>query len=309
MFQFIPTTVNFDWLKISRPFAMASTIAVLLSFVGIFYPGLNYGIDFSGGAEVAVKAPEGWDISRLREEMSKGGIEEPTVVQLGAPQDHEFLVKVKADASALKDVASKVEGVLKASAGEGKYEILRADVVGPQAGERLRIAAILSLIYAAIGILVYITFRFDMRFAPGIVRALLLDIVVVVGIWVLLRKEFNLHTIAALLTIAGYSCNDTIVIYDRIREFSKLHPDWDLYRIINRSINLNLGRTIITVLCTQFVVVSLWLFGGPVLADFAFAMFLGFTVSVYSTLFVANPLILYMEKRRQAARRSQVVTA
>ena len=121
-----------------------------------------------------------------------------------------------------------------------------------------------------------------------------------IGVWIVMQKEFTLMIVAALLTIAGYSCNDTIVIYDRIREFSKAHPDWSLERVINRSINLNLGRTILTIMCTLFVVVSLYLFGGPVLQDFSFALIIGFVVTGISTLFLANPLVLYMEKRRQA---------
>jgi preprotein translocase subunit SecF len=176
----------------------------------------------------------------------------------------------------------------------------KVDVVGPQAGERLKTSAILSILYAALGILCYITLRFDVRFGPGILRALLLDVILVLGVWVLLQREFNLMIVAALLTIAGYSCNDTIVIYDRIREFSKSHPHWTLEQVINRSINLNLGRTVLTVLCTCFVVVSLWLMGGPVLADFAFALLIGFGISIFSTIFVANSMVLYMEKRRLA---------
>lgn len=172
--------------------------------------------------------------------------------------------------------------------------------MGPQAGEELRFSAIFSVLAAALGILIYITFRFDFRFAPGIVRALLFDVISTLGIWILIGKEFNLSTVAALLTIAGYSCNDTIVIYDRIRDFSKSHSGMSLYDVVNKSINLNLGRTILTVLCTNFVVVSLWLLGGPVLGDFALAMLIGFSISVPSTIFVANPMVMYMEKRIHA---------
>ena len=104
------------------------------------------------------------------------------------------------------------------------------------------------------------------------------------------------------MTIAGYSCNDTIVIYDRIREFSKKHKDWTLYQVVNRSINLNLGRTVITIMCTLFVVIALWIWGGPILSDFALAMMLGFAISAYSTIFVANPMILFMEKHSHSGR-------
>ena len=300
MIHLIPTGTNIDFLKISKPFVWASTVAIVLSIVGLFTVGLNLGIDFTGGAEVAIQAPADWNITQLRAALDEGGVKDPIVVQYGDASEHRFLAKIQADPEKLKEVSGKVEAALAAKLQPGQYQILKADVIGPQAGERLRSSAILSILYAALGILFYITMRFDLRFAPGIVRALALDVILVVGIWIVLQKEFNLMIVAALLTIAGYSCNDTIVIYDRIREYGKTHPNMPLDQVINKSINLNLGRTILTVLCTLFVVVSLWLLGGPVLADFSFAMLIGFAVSVISTLFLANPLVLYMEKRRQA---------
>lgn len=300
MLNLIPTDTNIDFLRISKPFIILSTVLIVLSLAGIFTKGLNLGIDFTGGAEVAIQAPADWNITQLRAALEEGGLKDPTVVQFGEAEKHQYLAKIQATPEELKEVSGRVEAALAAKLQPGQYQILKADVIGPQAGERLRNSAILSLLYAALGILFYITLRFDIRFAPGIVRALALDVVMTLGIWVLLQKEFTLMIVAALLTIAGYSCNDTIVIYDRIREYAKTHPDWSLDRVINRSINLNLGRTLLTALCTLFVVVSLWLLGGPVLADFAFAMMIGFLVSIFSTLFLANPLVLYMEKRRLA---------
>ncbi len=300
MLHLIPNNMNIDFLGKSKPFVLASTIATLLSIVAIFYPGLNYGIDFTGGAEVQLKVPAEWDIAKLRSELDNGGIKDPLVVQIGEPSAHEYLVKVQAAPEQLNQVSGKVSNVMTEKAGAGKFEVLRADVVGPQAGASLRISAIMSILYAIICIVIYITFRFDVRYAPGVVRALAIDVIITVGVWVLLQREFNLTVLAALLTIAGYSCNDTIVIYDRIRDYTKAHPEWDLERAINRSINQNLGRTILTVLCTLFVVVSLYIFGGPVLQDFSLPLLIGFTVSVPSTIFVANPMILYMEKRRLA---------
>lgn len=306
-FHFIPTTLNVDFLKISKPFVWFSTLIVILSTIGVFTKGLNYGLDFAGGAEVEIRAPHSWNINKVREVVSKGGIEDASVVQIGKPEDSQFLIKIKSSED-LNSISKKVESSLRsASAGE-QVLLVRSDVVGSLAGAQLRSAAFISLFYAALGIFIYIALRFDFRFAPGIVRALLLDIVVVLGAWVLMQKEFNLNTIAALLTVAGYSCNDTVVIYDRIRDITKQHPDWPLAQVVNRSININLGRTIITVVCTLFVVVALWMFGGPVLSDFALAMMLGFGVSVYSTIFVANPMILFMENRRMAHKSQRKIT-
>jgi preprotein translocase subunit SecF len=298
MIKLISSNLNIDFLKISKPFVIASTLGVILSLVALIKPGLKYGIDFTGGAEIHLKVPASWDIAKVRGELEEGKIKDPAVVQVGESNRNEYLVKVQAAPEELKRISEQIGGILDRSARAGNYEIKKTDVVGPQAGSSLKMAAILSILYAAIGIVAYIALRFDFRFAPGILRALLFDMVLTMGIWVLLGKEFNLTILAALLTIAGYSCNDTIVIYDRIRDFSKTHPNLDLEKIVNRSINLNLGRTILTVLCTLFVVVSLWLLGGSVLGDFALCMLIGFTISVFSTIFVANSLVIYMEKRR-----------
>jgi preprotein translocase subunit SecF len=298
VFHLISPDVNIDFLKLSRPLALASTLFVVFSIVLIFTKGMNYGIDFTGGAEVQVAVPDGWDTGKLRQTLIAGGIEDPSVVEIEDATANEFLIKVQVKDDSKTNVGDQVDKSLAAQLKPGEYHIQKVDVVGPQAGAELRYSAIISVLMAALGILIYITFRFDFRFAPGIVRALLFDVVATIGIWILLGKEFNLSTVASLLTIAGYSCNDTIVIYDRIRDFGKTHKGMDMYAIVNRSINLNLGRTILTVLCTNFVVVSLWLLGGPVLADFALAMLIGFSISVFSALFVANPLVVYMETRR-----------
>jgi preprotein translocase subunit SecF len=304
MFHLIRTDLNIDFLGKSRPFVVFSTLAAIASLVALWKPGLNYGIDFTGGAEVQLKVPADWDIGRVRKELNDGGIKDPTVVQIGEPKDHEFLVKVQAEAGKLNQVSADVAKVMTAKAGDKNYEIQRADVVGPAAGASLRTAALLSVLYAMICIAIYITFRFDVRYAPGVLRALGVDVVTTLGIWIALGREFNLTVLASLLTIAGYSCNDTIVIYDRIRDYTKSHPNWNLEQAINRSINQNLGRTVITTGATLLVVLSMYLLGGPVLEDFSLPMLIGFTVSVPSTIFVANPMILYMEKRRLARQKA-----
>ena len=301
MLQLIPHTLNVDFLKISRPFIVASTVAVVLSIIGLFTIGLNYGIDFKGGAEVQIRVPNDWDIAKMRATLDENKVKDALVIQVEDPKVKEFLIKIPATSEEIKGIGERVEAAMKTKlTNANDYTISRVDVVGPQAGDELRTSAIVSVIAAAIGILIYITFRFDFRFAPGIVRALLFDVIITVGVWIAIRREFNLSTVAALLTVAGYSCNDTIVIYDRIRDFTKSHPNMSMYDIVNKSINLNLGRTILTVLCTNFVVVSLWFLGGAVISDFALCMLIGFSISVPSTIFVANPMVMYMEKRIHA---------
>jgi preprotein translocase subunit SecF len=303
MFQLISPSINIDFLGKSRPFVIASTVATLLSIGSIFFVGINYGIDFTGGAEVQVKVPEGWDTAKLRSTVEAGGLGEASVVQIGEAKDREFLIKVQRSAEKLGGLSADVEAALKKGAGSAPVEILRVDVVGPQAGANLRSSALLSVMYAALGILIYIGFRFDFKYAPGVVRALLVDVIITLGIWIALQREFNLTVLAGLLTLAGYSCNDTIVIYDRIRDYTKTHPSWSIEDSINRSINQNLGRTFLTVICTLFVVVSIWLMGGPVLSDFGLTLLIGMVISIFSTIFVANPMVLYMEKRRLAKAR------
>lgn len=307
MFHLIPNDLNIDFLKISKPFVWASTFFVVVSIVLVFTKGLNYGIDFTGGAEVQVEVPKDWDTARLRGALTDGGLGEFSVVRLEGGDRQEFLIKTQIKEGEKTNVGENVEKILSTQLQPTQFQMQKVDVVGPQAGAELRYSAVLSVLAAALGILIYITFRFDFRFAPGIVRALIFDVVSVIGVWILLGKEFNLSTVAALLTIAGYSCNDTIVIYDRIRDFNREHKGMSMYDIVNRSINLNLGRTIITVLCTNLVVVSLWLFGGPVIGDFALAMLIGFTISLFSAIFVANTLVVYMETRRLAKLGTAVV--
>jgi preprotein translocase subunit SecF len=295
MYHLIRPDLNLNIVGNSKPFVWASTVLVIVSVILLFKPGLNFGIDFTGGAEVAVEVPASWDTGKLRTALATQGLGEATVIKVEDGSRNEFMIKTQI----LEGTSTLVENAIRPQILPGeKFEILKADVVGPQAGTELRISAIISILIASLGILIYVTFRFDFRFAPGIVRALVFDVIVTLGVWAAFGKEFNLSTVAALLTIAGYSCNDTIVIYDRIRDYMRQYKDRPFEEIVNHSLNINLGRTVLTTLSTNFVVVSLWWLGGPVLGDFAFAMFVGFTISIFSAIFVASPLVIYMEKRR-----------
>jgi preprotein translocase subunit SecF len=299
-FELIPHDVGFDFLKWSKPFVWGSTVAAVVSLIAIVTPGLNYGIDFTGGAQVHVKLPGNQDTAWIRDALTSNHLE-GEVVRIGEERDAEFLIKIQAEAEQLKEVSGKVSQALDTKlAGQGKAEVKRTDVVGPKAGSNLRRSAFLSIFYALIAISIYIGFRFDTRYAPGVLRALLVDVTTALGVWVAFRWEFNLTVLAAILTIAGYSCNDTIVVYDRIRDLMRMHPNWEIEKIVNLATNQNLGRTILTTACTLLTVVSLFALGGPVLRDFSLPLLIGFTVSIPSTLFVATPLIVTMERRRLA---------
>ena len=304
MLHLVNPNLNVDFLGKSKPIVWLSTVCAVLSLGLLATKGLNYGIDFTGGAVVEVKVPATMEIGDLRKTLDEGGVKDPGVVQIGAPEDHEFMVRIQAAAEKLNQVSAQVEKALTDKIGTGKFEIKKVDVVGPAAGESLRQSAFLSILYALLCIVIYITFRFDIRYAPGVLRALAVDVIITLGIWVAIQREFNLTVLAAMLTIAGYSCNDTIVIYDRIRDFTHAHPDWTLEQAINKSINLNLGRTILTVGCTLIVVFAMFFLGGPVLKDFSLPLIIGFGISVPSTIYVANPMILWMEKRAQAKQKA-----
>jgi preprotein translocase subunit SecF len=166
-FELIPPNLNLDWLKMGKPLVFLSWAAILGSVVGLYYPGLNYGIDFTGGAEVHVKVPSAWDTAHVRDALSQGKVE-ATVVSLGQPGDGEFLVKVQAKPEELKEVSDRVQKSLSLKADGAGIEIKRTDVVGPKAGESLRKGALLSIIYCLLVISVYIAFRFDMRYAPAV---------------------------------------------------------------------------------------------------------------------------------------------
>jgi preprotein translocase subunit SecF len=299
MFELIRPGTKIDFAGKRHIFVGLSILSVIGSIVLLGTKGLNYGIDFTGGAEVQVRAPQGWDIARVRSEMEKGDIKGLRVVQLGDSSAAEFLIKAQGSESELNQVAARVEGVLKNSAGEGKYEIQRTDVVGPAAGSSLRTSGFLSMFYALICILIYVAVRFDVRYAPGAVLALLHDSVLVLGVFVLTQKQFDLLTLAALLALIGYSNNDTIIVFDRVRETLHAHPKLSIEEAVNKATNETLGRTILTSLTTFFSAAALWAFGGPVIHDFAFTFAIGIIIGSYSSIFVASAFVIYFTKYRE----------
>lgn len=299
MFELIRPGTHIDFAGKRHIFVTLSIVMMVGSLVLLATRGLNYGIDFTGGAEVQIKAPQGWDIGKVRSEMEKGAIKGLKVVQIGEPGASEFLIKAQGGESDLNQVSARVENVLKTSAGADQYEIQRADVVGPAAGSSLRTSGFLSMFYALLCILIYVAVRFDVRYAPGAVLALFHDTVIVIGIFVLTQKQFDLLTLAALLALIGYSNNDTIIVFDRVREVLHAHPKLSIEHAVNKASNETLGRTILTSLTTLFSVGALWAFGGPVIHDFAFTFAVGIIIGSYSSIFVASAFVIYFTKYRE----------
>lgn len=264
---------------------IAGTVATLVA-----HGGPNYGIDFKGGSLVQVKfnkavAPE--DVRAALGSIDLGGF---SVQEFGAPE--EILINVeRAKGAAASEAGEIVEGALRDAFGD-TFIIERVEMVGPKVGSDLREKAALAMLYALVGILIYITLRFELKFGLAAIAALLHDTIITIGAFSAFDKEFTLPVIAALLTVIGYSLNDTIVVFDRIRENLRLKRGMDAEKIINISINQTLSRTLLTSGTTMVVVLSIFFLGGEVIHDFAFALLVGVVIGTYSSIFVASPLLL-----------------
>lgn len=294
MFELIRPGTQIDFMGKRHIWIGISIAAILATVILFFTKGLNYGIDFTGGAEVQIHVPQSWDIGKVRGELEKGEINGLKVQQIGFPEASQYLIKAQGDERNLNQISDHVRTILGKSLKAGEYEIQRVDVVGPAAGSSLRMSGFLSMFYALICILVYVTVRFDYRYSPGAVLALFHDTVLTLGIFILTQKQFDLQILAALLALIGYSNNDTIIVYDRVRETVHAHPELSIEKVVNRAINETLGRTILTSLCTFFTVLALWVFGGKVIEDFAFTLMVGIVVGTYSSIFIASSMVIFI---------------
>jgi preprotein translocase subunit SecF len=295
-------------LEIIRPqtridFVGKTRIAVIISLVVIatgmlsllFKGGPSYGVDFAGGTLIQVRFVEPTQAGNIKDAVSSLGLSSVTVQQFG-DQAKEFLIRTPETIGESGHISKPFEQALKAHYGDAQLEILRSEMVGPQVGEDLRKKGVMALVYAMAGTLVYIAWRFEFRFAVAAIIALGHDVLVTLGFFSVFNKEIDLPIIAAFLTIIGYSLNDTIIIYDRIRENIGKKAEEDFPLLVNRSINETLSRTILTSGTTLLVVAALFIFGGGVIHGFAFALLIGIISGTYSTIFVASALVLFWER-------------
>ncbi len=275
----------------SKRFGILSVVVVILSLGIILTKGFNYGIDFAGGTLVQVQYEGKAPIKEIRLAISHDKhYESASVTYFGS--DDEIVIRTKTSSKALgEDVGDKMRALLKDT---GKYEIRRVDMVGAKVGSELREKGLMSMLLAIIGILIYVSFRFEWRFAVASVMALVHDVTIAMGAVVLFNIEVNLDTLAALLTILGYSLNDTIIVFDRIREGIKTIKNPDLGDIIDESVTRTLSRTTLTSLTTFFVVFTLWMFGGEIIHGFGFTLLVGIIVGTYSSIFVASPILMWL---------------
>jgi preprotein translocase subunit SecF len=304
------TTIDFlgQW-RLWVGLSIALIVAGLISALPMVR-GMHFGVDFAGGAEMAVRFAPNVTTSdgAIRSALERLDLQSLQVVKYGDAQD--YLVRFQGerqiagsghDASVVNEETDRVLAVRGAlERGIGQLSVERVEFVGPKVGEELRDKGLISMGIAFLLILAYVAFRFSISFAPGAVIALVHDVLVTASIWVILGLEFDLNVLAALLAIIGYSLNDTIIIYDRVRENMELHTGVEIRQVLNDSVNQTLSRTALTALISLGAVLSLLIAGGPAIRGFAGAMTIGTVVGTYSTIFIAAPMVMLLERRRVA---------
>jgi len=300
--DFIKPDINVDFVN-KRRLALICSLVVALIGIGslVIKGGPLYGIDFAGGTLVQVKFEQAPDVGEIRDALGKEGLGSSVIQSLG---EDKVAIRLMSEEDQADTVSDDVFAILEERFGQGSVSLELVEMVGPQVGADMRRKGILSILYAMVGILIYVTMRFQFRFALGAIAALVHDIMITVGVFSLFDKEFTLPVIAALLTIIGYSLNDTIVVYDRIRENIRRTPKEKLAVVVNNSINQTLSRTILTSGTTLMVVACLFILGGEVIHDFSFALMVGVLVGTYSSIYIASPVLLLGGKGSAAARTS-----
>lgn len=294
--EIIKPGIRIDFMRLKNQAMAVSTLLLLAGLISLVAKGgPRYGVDFSGGTLFQIQFNQDVSVDRMRRAMAGAQMGDSDIQKLGATR--EFLVRAGLATTRLEEVTPRVREALNKEFAPGSFQIRREETVGPKVGKDLTEKAIMALGYGLLGILVYVSIRFHYTFAFGGIIALIHDIMITIGIFSLTNKEIDLNVIAALLTIAGFSINDTIVIFDRIRENLKKTRKTDLLEIVNLSVNETLGRTIITSSTVIMVLLGLFLFGGQVIHDFSFALLVGTLSGVYSTVFIASPIVLMWPKR------------
>ncbi len=296
--RIVPAGLTLNFLGKRRFAYVVSALLLLGSLGALTVQGLNFGIDFRGGILIEVRTDGPAEIGAMRSTLGGLGLGEVTLQEFGEPTD--VLIRIQRQEGEEEEQAAAIEAV-QAALGEG-IDYRRVEFVGPTVGQELIEAGTLAVLLAMGGILIYIWFRFEWQFGLCAVIALLHDVLSTIGLFALIQHEFNLATVAALLTIAGYSINDTVVVFDRVRENLRRYRRATLIEVLNRSLNETLSRTLMTSLTTLLALVALYFFGGAVIRDFAFALIWGVVIGTYSSIFVAVPLLLSLNLRRPPAK-------
>jgi preprotein translocase subunit SecF len=300
--EFVKPGININFVGRLKYAIIFSLIVTFISLVSIVWKGLNYGIDFAGGTVVQVKFHKTVAADDIRKVLTQVGIDDGVIQPFGTD---EIVIRTAKTSSEMKGLSNHISESLNAAYGKGTFEVQRIEYVGPKVGKDLTRKAMLAVVFSWIGMLIYIAFRFELAHAIGGIVGVIHDVIVVVGIFSIFRIEFTLTIVAALLTIIGYSIHDTIVLFDRVRENVRKDTKKDLSTIINDSINQTLSRTILTSLTVVLVVASLYLFGGSVIHDFAFALLVGVIFGTYSSVFIAAPVVIAWDKFKPLSRKKK----
>ena len=294
--ELIKPGTSIDFVRYSKWALVFSISLVLLGLASIWYRGgPNCGVDFVGGTVVQVKFTQPTSIADIRQALAAANIANITVQDFGQG-GNEFLIRIPVTEAGTEGLPGQIQQGLAGKFGEQTFEVRRVETVGPKVGKDLRRKALLAVLFSTVMMGLYIAFRFEPRFGVGAAVALLHDVLITAGALSIANMEFDLTVVAALLTVVGFSVNDTVIVCDRIREnMRKLRRD-SLTAIINRSINETLSRTIITTGTAVLVIIALLFLGGEVIHAFAFALLVGFTIGTYSSIYVASPIVLLWEK-------------
>jgi preprotein translocase SecF subunit len=309
--------VNIDFLTKRHIFYSISGILILIGLAVFFTKGIPLGIDFRGGTEVLVRFSKPVDVQSVRDALDKGGLTGNEIKTLGSETD--ILIK-SPEASDQNTSSDKIRENLISGFPDNKFEVLRIDKVGPKVGKELRTGAIYATIFSLIAILIYLAFRFEFVYAVGAVLALFHDVIMTLGLVAIfnmlipaLNLEISQVMMAAFLTLIGFSTNDTVVVFDRIRENIKLYKNEDILKVMNKSVNYTLSRTIITNGTVFVTVLILTIFGGEVIRSFAFTFLIGSVIGTYSSIYIASAFVVdikyFLNKRNKKGLKTAVSRA
>ncbi|MGZ3514848.1 MAG: protein translocase subunit SecF [Thermodesulfobacteriota bacterium] len=303
--ELIPHDTRFDFIGKKKITLWISTAAILISFGSIFFHGgLRYGVDFAGGLVAEIKFSKPVDVAQVRSASDAIGLKDAVVQRFGG--ENEFLIRVEKATEDLEAMSKSLQTSLQAQFKDNPVEIRRVEVVGPKVGRDLKTKAMWAVGLAFLAILIYVAVRFhEISYGLGGIVALFHDVVVTYGAISIFNIEFSLNVLAVILTIIGFSINDTIVIFDRVRENIKKMRKDDLVTIFNVSINETLGRTILTTGTVMMVVLILFFFAGEVIHDFTVALVVGLITGTYSTVYIASPVVLFWEQHISRGRKGR----
>ena len=299
LFRFIKKTPKIKFIENRKKFYMLSIFFAIISIFSLWLKGLNFGIDFKGGLLVEIKLENNIELESLRNNIEALNYGDFTLQKLDNSNDN-FLIKIELSSDMrgnqeilIAKLKEKIQNNF-----EGKVDYRRIEYVGPTVSKELIMTGIIAILIAIFSMLIYIWFRFELPFAIGAVLALIHDTILTVGMFSITSLEFNLSTVAAILLIIGYSMNDTVVVYDRVRENLKKFKKLDTFALLNKSINETLSRTINTTATTILALLALFIFGGNIIKDFSLAMIWGIVIGTYSSILIATPILLNMKIRK-----------